>query len=176
MKESSVFRRWSLAVALAATVAAAGWVGGNQEGSRVALVATDEDARPKQASIPVAQAGAAIRDAGNPEIGLEKLKQRPVATDFGEMFPARLPPPPPAAALAKREPPRAPPLPFRFFGRMVENGTTMVFLDRQDDVFAVKEGDTIGGAYRVEEINGAEVVLTYLPLQQRQKLPIGTIN
>lgn len=168
MKESSVFRRWSLAVALAATVVAAGWVGGNQGGSQVALVATGEDARPEQAE-------AAIRDAGNLEIELEKLKQRPVATDFGEMFPARQPPPP-AAALVTPEPPRAPPLPFRFFGRMVENGTTVVFLDRQDDVFAVKEGDTIGGAYRVEEINGTEVVLTYLPLRQRQKLPIGSIN
>jgi hypothetical protein len=91
------------------------------------------------------------------------------------MFPARQPELP-AAALLKPEPPRAPPLPFRFFGRMVENGTTVVFLDRQDDVFAVKEGDTIGGTYRVEEISGSEIVLTYLPLRQRQKLPIGAIQ
>jgi hypothetical protein len=174
MKESSAFRRWSLAVALAATVAAAGWVGGNQEGSRVALVATGEDARLAQAGTPDAQAGAATRDADNPAIELEKLKQRPVATDFGEMFPARQPPP--AAAVVKPAPPRAPPLPFQFFGRMVENGTTMVFLNRQDDVFAVKAGDTIGNTYRVEEINGSEIVLTYLPLKQRQALPIGSIQ
>jgi hypothetical protein len=161
-------------MALAATVAAAGWVGGNQEESRIALVATGEDARPARGGEPDARAAAAEPREGG-EIDLEKLKQRPVATDFGEMFPARQPEPP-AAAAVKPEPPRAPPLPFRFFGRMVENGTTVVFLDRNDDVFAVKAGDTIGGTYRVEEINGSEIVLTYLPLRQRQKLPIGAIN
>jgi Tfp pilus assembly protein PilP len=91
------------------------------------------------------------------------------------MFPARRPEPPPEMK-RKPEPPRAPPLPFQFFGRMVENGTTMVFLNRQDDVFAVKAGDTIGSTYRVEEINGSEIVLTYLPLKQRQTLPIGSIQ
>jgi hypothetical protein len=174
MKESSPLRRWLLAVALAATVAAAGWVGGNQEESRVALVATGEDARPARASEPDARAVAGEPREGG-EIDLEKLKQRPVATDFGEMFPARQPELPPEMK-RKPEPPRAPPLPFQFFGRMVENGTTMVFLNRQDDVFAVKAGDTIGNTYRVEEINGSEIVLTYLPLKQRQTLPIGSIQ
>jgi hypothetical protein len=174
MKESGPLRRWLLAMALAATVAAAGWVGGNQEGSRIALVATGEDARQAQADGQEKRAPPVdSRETG--EIDLEKLKQRPVDNDFGEMFPARQPEVP-AAAAVKPEPPRAPPLPFRFFGRMVENGTTVVFLNREDDVFAVKEGDTIGRTYRVEEINGTEVVLTYLPLRQRQKLPIGAIN
>ena len=132
MKESSPLRRWLLAVALAATVAAAGWVGGNQEESRVALVATGEDARPARASEPDARAVAGEPREGG-EIDLEKLKQRPVATDFGEMFPARQPELPPEMK-RKPEPPRAPPLPFQFFGRMVENGTTMVFLNRQDEI------------------------------------------
>jgi hypothetical protein len=174
MKESSPLRRWLLAVALAATVAAAGWVGGNQEESRVALVATGEDARPARGSEPDARTEAAEPREGG-EIELERLKQRAVTTDFGEMFPARRPEPPPEMK-RKPEPPRAPPLPFQFFGRMVENGTTMVFLNRQDDVFAVKAGDTIGSTYRVEEINGSEIVLTYLPLKQRQTLPIGSIQ
>jgi len=176
MKEASAIRRWLLAAALAATVAAAGWVGGNQEGSRVALVATGDDARPAQAAEPDARARPAGEGAQGADVDLEKLKQRDVTRNFGEMFPASnwQPPPPPMAR--KPEPPRAPPLPFQFFGRMVENGTTVVFLSRQDDVFAVKEGDTIAGSYRVEEINGTEVVLTYLPLKQRQTLPISNIN
>ena len=176
MKESGPLRRWVLAIALAATVAAAGWVGGNQEGNRVALVATGENARSERDDAPEAapRTAADTREAG--EIDLDKLKQRAVAREFGEMFPPRQPEPPPEAARRKPERPRAPPLPFQFFGRMVENGTTMVFLHRQDDVFAVKAGDTIGGTYHVEEINGTEVVLTYLPLKERQTLKIGSIN
>lgn len=171
MRESSPLRRWLLAIALAATVAAAGWVGGNQEGGRVALVATGEDARP---GAPEAAAAASPAAEGQ-EIELDKLRQRAVAREFGEMFPARQPELPPEIA-RKPEPPRAPPLPFQFFGRMVDNGATVVFLNRNDDVYAVKEGDTIGSSYRVEEINGSEIVITYLPLKQRQKLPIGAIN
>jgi hypothetical protein len=170
MKESSPLRRWLLASALAATVAAAGWVGGNQEGSRVALVATGEDARPAPEG-----AAAASPSAEGPAIELDRLRERAVTREFGEMFPARVPELPPEMA-RKPEPPRAPPLPFQFFGRMVDNGATVVFLNRNDDVFAVKEGDTIGSSYRVEEINGSEIVITYLPLKQRQKLPIGAIN
>ena len=175
MKESGPLRRWVLAIALAATVAAAGWVGGNQEGNRVALVATGEDARTGRDDPSEAPRKAAdTREAG--EIDLDKLKQRAVAREFGEMFPPREPELPPEATRRKPEPPRAPPLPFEFFGRMVENGTTMVFLHRQDDVFTVKAGDTIAGTYRIEEINGTEVVMTYLPLKQRQTLRIGSIN
>jgi hypothetical protein len=177
MKESSALRRWTLGAALAATVAAAGWVGGNQEAGRVTVLDTVEKAQSERPEAPERRADVAGRGADGTVVDLDKLMQRDVTRKFGEMFPARSwqPPPPPPSA-RKPEPPRAPPLPFRFFGRMVENGTTVVFLDRQDEIFAVKAGDTVAGAYRVEEINGAEVVLTYLPLQQRQTLPIGAIQ
>jgi hypothetical protein len=174
MKESSPLRRWVLAVALAATIAAAGWVGGNQEGSRVAELDPGEKARPAAAERRPDAASPAAEDA---EVDLEKLKQRDMARKFGEMFPVnKWEPPPPPPSARRPEAPRAPPLPFRFFGRMIDNGTTVVFLDRNSDIYAVKAGDTVAGTYRVEEINGAEIVLTYLPLQQRQTLPISTIE
>jgi hypothetical protein len=178
MKNStSLLRRWLLAVALVATVAAAGWVGdGPQEDRVIAVVGAGEGAHAQQAPPPERRPGAAGADGAL--IEMEKLKQRTAPGKVGEMFSSRnwQPPPAPVAARAKPEPPRAPPLPFRFFGRLVEDGRTVVFLDRQDEIYAAKVGDTIGGAYRVEEINGTEVVLTYLPLKQRQTLPIGTIN
>jgi hypothetical protein len=177
MKASSKLRGWLLALALAATVAAAGWVG-NREQSGVVVAPAARNGAPAERAEPQQQR----RDAANPgatgsTIEMEKLSQRPVARTFGEMFHARSwqPPPPPVSARAP-ERPSAPPLPFRFFGRLVDNGTTVVFLNRQDDIYAVKAGDTIGGAYRVEEINGSEVVLTYLPLRQRQTLQIGTLQ
>ncbi len=177
MKGSSALRGWLLALALAATVAAAGWVGNKEENGTVAASAARNGAPPDRAG-PQQQR----RDTVNPgatgsAIEMEKLSQRPVARKFGEMFHARSwqPPPPPVSARAP-ERPTAPPLPFRFFGRLIDDGTTVVFLNRQDDIYAVKAGDTIDGAYRVEEINGSAVVLTYLPLKQRQTLQIGTLQ
>ena len=177
MKNSTtLLRRWLLAVALVATVAAAGWVGDDPEGDRViAAPAADEGARAQQAQ-PQRRPVAARPDTGGALIDTEKLKQRTSNGKVGDMFSTPPPPPPPVAARMKPEPPRAPPLPFRFFGRLVDDGKTVVFLDRNDEIYAAKVGDTIAGSYRVEEINGTEVVLTYLPLKQRQTLPIGTIN
>lgn len=108
-------------------------------------------------------------------IDLVKLQQRTVSSEFTDIFQSRswLPPPPPPA---KPAPPRAPQLPFTFFGRMVEDGKTVVFLSRQDQVFTAKAGDTIAGQYRVEEIGPATMVFIYLPLQERQVLNLGAIN
>jgi hypothetical protein len=171
MNSTSLLRRWLLAVALVATVAAAGWVGDEPEGDRViAATGAGEEARAQQATPPERRPV-----ADGTLIDIEKLKQRTSNGEVGNMFSSPQPPPPPVAARVKPEPPRAPPLPFRFFGRLIEDGRTVVFLDQQDEIYAVKAGDTIG-SYRVEEINGTEVVLTYLPLKQRQKLPISNIN
>jgi hypothetical protein len=179
MKGSSAKRAWLLALALAATVAAAGWVRSKEQSGVVAVVAsTPRNGAPAERAEPQQQR----RDAANPgatgsTIEMEKLSQRPVDRKFGEMFYPRSwqPPPPPVSARAP-ERPTAPPLPFSFFGRLVDDGTTVVFLNRQDDIYAVKAGDTIDGAYRIEEINGSAVVLTYLPLKQRQTLQIGSIQ
>ncbi len=38
----------------------------------------------------------------------------------------------------------------------------------------LKPGDVIDNIYKLEEVNDSAVVLTYLPLSQRQTLSIGT--
>lgn len=67
--------------------------------------------------------------------------------------------------------PTAPPLPFRYVGRLAEGGTVQrVFIARGDEGYAVKPGDVLDGAYRVAEIGPRELILIYLPLDQRQAL------
>jgi hypothetical protein len=166
-------RRWFLAAALAGTVAAAGWVGGQEEDTRPARRPAAADSPAQRPAVPESPA------AGSPEPGaidLEKLGKRVFTVDSGDLFPTRSwqPPPPPPE---KRPPPtpQAPPLPFQFFGRYIEDGRTTVFLSQQDRTIVAQAGDTIDGAYRVDEITAAAVVLTYLPLKQKQTLPIGAI-
>ena len=67
----------------------------------------------------------------------------------------------------------APPLPFAYMGRVVEDGRETVFLTRQDRSYAVKAGETIDGVYRVEKIGPSSVTFNYLPLRQRQQLATG---
>lgn len=91
-----------------------------------------------------------------------KVKAQPVA---GAGAAAAIAPPPP--------PPQAPPLPFAYMGKLAEDQQTTVFLTAGDRNLVVRPGDVIDNTYRLEEVTDSTVVLTYLPMNQRQSLPIG---
>ena len=74
----------------------------------------------------------------------------------------------PAAAVRS-----APPLPFRYVGRVVQNGKAEVLLLRGVMLHTIAEGDEIDGEYRVERITGAAIQFTYLPAGSRQQLDLS---
>lgn len=83
------------------------------------------------------------------------------------------PPPPPAAALPP-PPPQAPPLPFRFIGRIAEPGKKPAFLlAHNEGVLMVSVGDVIDGVWRLEKFSGGELKFRYRPLKLLRTLPIG---
>jgi len=73
-----------------------------------------------------------------------------------------------AGPSAKRE---APALPFRYIGKMVDNGRLAVFLQNGADSFTVTEGERVGD-YHVDQITDAEIRFTYLPMKTKQTLPL----
>jgi hypothetical protein len=78
----------------------------------------------------------------------------------------------PEAAPAPRS---APPLPFRYVGKMIEDGKLSVFVMRGDDSFSLHKGQRIDD-YRVDKVSESEVVFTYLPLKTRQELNLSAVN
>lgn len=82
---------------------------------------------------------------------------------------APMPPAPPAA-------PTAPALPFTYHGQLVEGSVVTAFLMKGDQTFIVKRGDTVLDSYRVDDVQPNALVLTYLPLEQQQVMPIGEMN
>jgi hypothetical protein len=89
------------------------------------------------------------------------------------------PPPPPPSAPASALPPSrpvAPPLPFTVLGKKLEDGSWEVFLGEQDNTYVVRAQEMIGNNYRVESIAPPTAVLTYLPLNERQTLQIGSAD
>lgn len=84
------------------------------------------------------------------------------------------PPPPPVPAMAP-PPPKAPPLPFRYIGRLEEDGRIAVFLQDSGPAHprVVRQGDQ-WGTYRVDEITSEGMRLTYLPLNEPQRLLFGS--
>jgi hypothetical protein len=67
--------------------------------------------------------------------------------------------------------PTAPPLPFKFFGRLTEHGKTEVYVMRGEELLTIAAGQNIG-EYRVEQIEQKSIAFTYLPLKTKQTLDI----
>ncbi|OGG57069.1 MAG: hypothetical protein A3F84_04550 [Candidatus Handelsmanbacteria bacterium RIFCSPLOWO2_12_FULL_64_10] len=83
------------------------------------------------------------------------------------------PPAPRAAATAPRVP-TAPPMPYQFAGKLLQDGRLQVFLAKGESVVAIQEGDTLDGGYRVESIGETQVTLIYLPLKQKQSIVVSS--
>jgi len=85
------------------------------------------------------------------------------------------PPPPPPKPLPP-PPPTAPPLPFTYLGKKIEDGVWEVYLARDEATYIVREQNVIEGIYRVDAIKPPTLSLTYLPLNQAQTLNIRGID
>ena len=72
-------------------------------------------------------------------------------------------------------PPQAPVLPFRFLGRYIEDGQTVVFLQNNEQNFAAKVGEVLQQTYQVQAITATAMTFVYLPLNQTQNLDIGAL-
>jgi len=86
------------------------------------------------------------------------------------------PPPPPAQPAPPPPPPSAPPLPFTYVGKALQEGRWEVFLARGERSYLVREAAVIDGTYRVDAIKPPVLTLTYLPLNQVQQLNIGVFD
>lgn len=145
-------------------------------GALASVVAGRE--RPTLDLSPPAQTGAAPAQAGAPFPGLELDKlalraEHPDARKGVDPFAPRSFSSPDEAAHAPGVPhkPVAPPLPFRYLGKMIEDGKLNVFLARGDESLSVRAGQRVG-EYRIDKVTDSEIVFTYLPLKTKQSLPL----
>lgn len=97
--------------------------------------------------------------------------------DIGELFHNNAPFSVAAKKKVQITPPLiAPPLPFVYMGKLSDEKGLTVFITNQDKPYAVHTNDELDGIYRVDSINPAYIEFTYLPLNQKQILNIGTIK
>lgn len=173
-------RRILLGAALSVTLVASVWAS-RQEDAEVQLADT---VRTSDASAvrPLPTSIAAVSEY--PVLELDKLERAEPQDDAAEietdLFDAQswyVPPPPPPIVKAQLplppQPPVAPPLPFVYMGTVEDNGRMMIYLAKGDRPYSVAVGDTIEGTYRVESMEGGQVVFIYLPMSLKQTLKAG---
>lgn len=82
----------------------------------------------------------------------------------------------PQAAGAPESPPAAPPLPFRYLGKIIEDGQLAVFLNRGEKNYSVHSRQKLDDEYRIDKVTESSVTFTYLPLKTKQTLDIPAVN
>jgi hypothetical protein len=107
----------------------------------------------------------ALSEAAQP---LLRNKQRP-------LFDSVAPPVPVIKAPALAPPPKPVPPPFgyAYMGGLTEDGVRTAFFTQGERVIAVKVGDTVDAAYRIEQMTEKQMTLTYLPLNETVVLSLG---
>ncbi|HZN24530.1 MAG TPA: cohesin domain-containing protein [Burkholderiales bacterium] len=172
--------RFKTAALLAILAAVGGFVAFDAARETPAPERVDEGAKAPRSAEP--NTPPSVAQAGPAEPQGFALPERP---GFGKsqspLFESQTwqPPPPkiPPAAKVKPGPPPAPvapPLPYTFAGRLVHDGKLSLLLARGDEVVAIREGDTLDRVYKVESITDTQITLVYLPLGQKQSIPVIT--
>ena len=169
MAWSSRQRGLLLGALLTATLAATVWVSQQAEDEVVVVNAPIKQKSAAKKTLPT-----------HSHIALEKLQrsrteaEKPRVDDVFQAKSWYVPPPPPKPV--PPPPPAPPPLPFIYMGKLMEGDKLTVFLTKQDRHYAVKAGETLDGAYRIESVTAQQVVFTYLPLNMQQTLTLGGAN
>jgi hypothetical protein len=177
-------RRWAvLSGLLAASLAAAAWVRNSADDADSGIVAAipAEKGGEPAAGTPQIERNATPSATPPPatQVHLEKLAARSAGTLVRDPFAAPIPPAAkrarsvaktPAAIPLRRS---APPVPFTYMGKLRSGDDTAVFVTQGDRNLVLHEGDTIDSVYRVEHIADSAITLLYLPLDERQTIPIG---
>jgi hypothetical protein len=101
------------------------------------------------------------------------VERKEMTEEPSDLFFVDKPPPLPAI---KQPKPVAPPLPYVYMGKMVDETGLTVFLTRNDKPYVVHAGDVLDTQYRVESIRPPLMELTYLPLKEKQVLNIGAVK
>jgi hypothetical protein len=74
------------------------------------------------------------------------------------------------------EPPRAPPFPYQFLGRLETEGKPKtVYLTKDSQVYSATPGEVIEGVYRVIDVTAESIEVMYLPLNMKQQIAFSSI-
>jgi hypothetical protein len=116
----------------------------------------------------------AARAQPGDDIDLSRLERRADQAVQADPFAARsfaAPAEAPGPQASRREKPTAPPLPFRYIGRLLDGEKLAVFLAQGEESMSVSAGETLG-EYRIDKVTEHEVSFTHLPTKTKQSLPL----
>lgn len=186
-KQASNVRRWVLGAALVATLLLVVWL---EEDDDVAMEETVQPILPSRS----ASGKGRTKPSDTSHLQIDLLGQRKLSAEADDIFaPTSWEPKQSRASLSQSPfgaqaarpaqvqvvappPPTAPPLQFKYLGKIMEGNTTRVFLSVADNNYIAKVGERIETNYRIDRIHDEAIEFTYLPLGIKQTLLINNNN
>ena len=141
-------------------------------GALASVVAGREQPSPAPARKSAPRAD--VRTPPAADIDIAKLEARADEGAKADAFaPRNFSPIVPAAEAQPQAPgkPTAPPLPFKYLGRMSDGEKLEIYLEQGQEFIVTEAGQRIGD-YRVDKVTEDQIVFTYLPLKTRQRLDL----
>jgi hypothetical protein len=139
----------------------------------LALLASVVTGREKPALEVVAHEAVPAQAAASDGIDLAKLERPALQASHADPFARRSFAVPTQVVSVEAAKPAAPPLPFRYIGRLIEGGKTETFVMRGDEPISIAAGQQIDAEYRVDAITDSSIRFTYLPLRLKQSLDLA---
>ena len=106
------------------------------------------------------------------DLDVSALEQREGQAPRADPFARKSFAAPKARIASAKNPPAIPALPFRYIGKLVEDGRLEVILLRGADHITVAEAGPLDAEYRVDEVNEKRIAFTYLPLNASHVLEL----
>jgi hypothetical protein len=142
----------------------------------VAMVAYQPARESAKGAVSEAQAPAgAVRPSAAPALVVPE--KRSLGRARGELFGAPPAPPPPKPVVAAAPAPVvavAPPLPYRFAGRVRRGAEEEFLVSKGDFITPVRAGDVLDGTYRVVAAKADGIELIYLPLGTSERVAVSS--
>ena len=159
-----------IAVLIALLAGAAAWVAIDLRGP---AAPTSAKAPASGASQDPGHSAAPASQATQPGIPARSVLGRIAADPFSAH--SWMPRPKPAA-VSEAPVPVAPPLPFRFAGQFYRESGIEVYVARGEEIFPVKEGDTLDDQYKVDSVSATEVSFVHLLSGTRQTMQFSALR
>src|SRR5438128_3941896 len=159
-----------IAVLIALLAGAAAWVAIDLRGP---AAPTSAKAPASGASQDPGHSAAPASQATQPGIPARSVLGRIAADPFSAH--SWMPRPNPAVVTAPPDP-VTPPLPYRFAGQFHRESGIEVYVARGEEIFPVKEGDTLDGQYKVDSVSATEVSFVHIPSGTRQTLQFSALK
>jgi len=115
-----------------------------------------------------------IFDFGQPPPSPEAVKLALAASKVKPPNPLTPPAKPATPVVAVAEPPKAPPIPFKFYGYTSPSNqpNKRAFFMEGDDIHVVREGEVVKSRYKIVRIGVNSVVVEDLQFKSQQTLPL----